>query len=117
MPATRRRRIAKRIAVALAVPLLLASSYVSLYCVHCWNSPVFGLPTQRAGVLGGRLRLPDFPSWVFEPIHSYARSNLPGSVELQATGMWCQFKGDVPWKFTHEYAVNQQDRLRREASE
>ena len=90
-------RIAKRIALAVAVPVLLLSAYVCSYLVV--NSAMNSVSASAyAWPIYDRV----FPLW--RPIWSYERSNLPFSVEFRGLDLWCWHLGSITWHEAYELA-------------
>jgi hypothetical protein len=90
MAVSRKRRIVRRVALALIAVVLLPVWYVSSYCATWWlagrdpSSPVYG-----------RLH-----SSLYWPLIWYEGSGHPGGYELCEFRSWCYFHGggdDVTW--------------------
>lgn len=89
---SRKHRLVKRVAVALAVVVLLVSGYVGAYGSSRWMAgagwPQFGYdgPIHRVA---------------FAPMDAYIRADLPGSFTLKRIGWWCYHNGGgrrVTWR-------------------
>ena len=94
MPTTHRRRIVRRAVMALAAMVLMMGWYVSSYGTCRFLAGRAKWNTWWYRVMG---RLEPV---VFEPVHVYQWSGLPGDITLQVFGEWCYYRGSgrpVPW--------------------
>lgn len=91
-------RIARQVALALAVLVLLLSSYVSLYWVDCWD---------RASVRSSGIGV---PQWVFAPLQLYERSDVPGGLDLCTISIWCRFDGECSYRNARDIATHVRSR-------
>lgn len=94
MAESRKRRIVKRLAVALAAMVLLFASYVGWWCLHHWG---------RANT-GARIAPPPHFSAIgplFIPLDWYSKSDFAGSDTLYTLYIWSLTGGELSWKECH----------------
>jgi hypothetical protein len=95
---TRRRRVARRIVLAIAVPVVLLSGYVGSYFAFTAG--------RNAGSLSNYVwPIYERIGWVWLPVYEYERSDLPFSVELLAVDAWCWSQGTIEWSEARQIAV------------
>jgi hypothetical protein len=94
MVGSRRRRIVRRALTALAVVLLLFSSYFSLWVCHDWGR-VAGKPLTLLRVPAEKV--------VFAPIDTYLEYRLPGAETLWTIKEWSRHGGTRSWQECHRW--------------
>ena len=100
-----RRRIVRRAVMTLAVVVLLPVWYVSVFWATCWAdwriSRVHYHPSFWSN------------SIVFQPLHDYSMSDLPGSRHLAAISTWFMNGMNGPLSAEYEFT----DKFRKQWNE